>query len=341
MQNLHLFLFAWLVLLLHCSSGRKALDCQPNANTITVDKSGHGNFTSVQSAIDSIPEGNPQWIIIQISPGKYSEKVTISVKKPCIFLAGAGRELTSIEWGDHEVTSTSASFTSNPDNIIAKGITFKNTFNLPMGLDKINWKGEKIIWRQAVSARIKGDKCAFHDCAFLGIQDTLWDEKGRHYFSECYIEGAIDFIFGKAQSIYENCMISVNIGRYDSGLRGSITAQKKEWPQLSSGFVFKDCEINGNGKAYLGRAWGPYSTVVYYNSIMSDVIVPEGWDAWNYVHHEANFTYVESKNKGQGADTSKRVPWVKKLGADQIRKFLDMSYIDGDGWLAKTPYKFY
>ncbi|XP_021606613.1 probable pectinesterase 29 [Manihot esculenta] len=328
-----------MVLLLHCSSrGCKASDCQPNTiSTITVDISGHGNFTSVQSAIDFVPEGNTQWIRIQISPGKYSEKVAIPVNKSCIFLDGAGRELTSIEWGDHEETHTSATFTSYPDNIVAKGIKFKNTYNLPDGLNKIDIMKEELIWKQAVAARILGDKCAFYECGFVGLQDTLWDEEGRHYFNSCYIEGSVDFIFGQGQSIYEGCEISVNIGRFAPGVTGYITAQRKQQPQDSNGFVFKNCNISGTGTVDLGRAWGPYSTVVFYNSTMSDVIAPEGWNAWNFVNHEANFTYVEEDNKGPGADTSKRVPWEKKLDPNELQKFLNMSYVDEDGWLSKTP----
>lgn len=53
------------------------------------------------------------------------EKVTIPANKPCIFLEGAGSKLTSIEWGDHMDTCDSATFTSSPDNIVAKGISFK------------------------------------------------------------------------------------------------------------------------------------------------------------------------------------------------------------------------
>ena len=57
--------------------------------------------------------------------------------------------------------------------------------------------------KQAVAAYIKGDKSAFYGCSFVGLQDTLWDVQGRHYFNNCYIQGAIDFIFGDAQSFYE------------------------------------------------------------------------------------------------------------------------------------------
>ncbi|KDP28280.1 hypothetical protein JCGZ_14051 [Jatropha curcas] len=337
MKNLPSFLFAVLLFaLLHCWSGSEASDCQYSKNhvayTITVDKSGKGNFSSVQSAINHIPERNTRWIRIRISSGKYNEKVTVPARKPCIVFEGAGRHLTSIEWGDHQDTSTSATFTSNPDNIVAKGITFKNTYN---------WGKAKITnWRQAVSARLKGDKYAFYDCAFLGLQDTLWDENGLHYFRGCYIEGAVDFIFGKAQSIYEECVISVNIGKYEKESKGSITAQKKEWPEYKSGFVFKNCVINGTGKAILGRAWGPYSTVIIYNSFLSEVVDPKGWDAWEYYGHEANLTYVEANNNGEGANTSMRVSWLKKLSSNELNKFLDISFINGNEWLDKIPTSF-
>lgn len=50
---------------------------------------------------------------------------------------------------------------------------------------------------------IAGDKASFYRCSFYGVQDTLWDVEGRHYFKGCFIEGAVDFIFGAGQSIYE------------------------------------------------------------------------------------------------------------------------------------------
>ena len=57
--------------------------------------------------------------------------------------------------------------------------------------------------KPAVAALISGDKSAFYYCGFYGVQDTLWDSAGRHFFYECRIEGAVDFIFGAGQSIYE------------------------------------------------------------------------------------------------------------------------------------------
>lgn len=56
---------------------------------------------------------------------------------------------------------------------------------------------------QAKAVRIHADKCAFFDCGFLGVQDTLNDDSGRHYYHNCYIQGGVDFIYGNGQSIFE------------------------------------------------------------------------------------------------------------------------------------------
>ncbi|KAK2649704.1 hypothetical protein Ddye_017193 [Dipteronia dyeriana] len=303
------------------------------AVTITVDQSGKGNFTNIQSAIDHIPINNAAWIRIQISPGKYREKITIPNNKPYIFLEGAGSKATSVESSDHDRTDTSATFTCIPDNILVKGITFKNTYNVPFGIDQTQVK-------QALAARIYGDKSAFYDCAFTGLQDTLWDAQCRHYFKNCYIKGGIDFIFGSGQSIYEQCEIHMSMGAYAGQYpTGYITAQGRNSPTDPSAFVFKNCSITGtDSKAYLGRAYGGYSRVIYAYSTLSDIIVPEGWDAWNYVHKRENLEYYESGCSGAGADTSKRVPWEKKVNnpAD-LNRFLNLSFIDQEGWISKLP----
>ena len=58
------------------------------------------------------------------------------------------------------------------------------------------------IISQAPAALIYGDKNAFYECGFIGVQDTLTDFIGRHLFEGCYIEGYVDFIWGYGQSVY-------------------------------------------------------------------------------------------------------------------------------------------
>jgi len=38
---------------------------------ITVDQSGNGDFSKIQSAIDSVPSNNKQWIYIKVNEGTY------------------------------------------------------------------------------------------------------------------------------------------------------------------------------------------------------------------------------------------------------------------------------
>ncbi|XP_038703848.1 probable pectinesterase 29 [Tripterygium wilfordii] len=277
-QSLLLFIST---LLLECFFVYSSPDCALNpknpykvAYTIVVDQSGHGNFTTVQKAIDSIPGQNNRWIRVQISPGKYMEQVVIPYDKPCIFLEGSrGQNYTIIESSGPEMMNKSGTITSYPDNILMKGITFKNTHNIPPVTPPV---------KQALAAEIHGDKSVFYECSFYGLQDTLWDATGRHYFYKSYIEGGIDFIFGYAQSIYEDCTINVNMGVYEPQLTGYITANGRVSAKDTSGFVFKSCRIGGSGKAYLGRAWSGFSRVIIVNSVLSDVVVPLGWDSWNY-----------------------------------------------------------
>ena len=60
---------------------------------------------------------------------------------------------------------------------------------------------KKITW--APAALLDAEKASFYECGFVGIQDTLTDLTGRHFFDGCYVEGAIDFIWGYGQSLYQ------------------------------------------------------------------------------------------------------------------------------------------
>ena len=79
----------------------------------------------------------------------------------------------------------------------------------------------------------------------------------------------------------QRCSISVIAGALD-GLPGFITAQGRTNPNDANGFVFKNCHVFGNGTTYLGRPWRSYSRVLFYETNMSHVVEPEGWQPWNF-----------------------------------------------------------
>ncbi|XVF29141.1 hypothetical protein REPUB_Repub15cG0094000 [Reevesia pubescens] len=296
--------------------------------TLLVDQSGHANFSTIQQAINFIPSNNENWFRIHVKAGTYREKVKIPNDKPYIILKGDGKRKTFVVWDEHQSLVQTPTFSSLADNIVVKGISFVNSYNGP------NSKNPR---KPAVAAMISGDKTFFYKCRFSSVQDTLWDDQGRHYFKDCTIEGAVDFIFGDGQSLYEDCTIRFLGEELESDLAGFITAQGRSNPYDSNGFVFKNCNVVGSGTTFLGRPWRGYSRVVFYNCHFSDIIQPSGWQAWNYAGHEKQLTFAEYGNHGPGADTSRRVKWEKKLNIETVEQLTSMSFVDTDGWLQKLP----
>ncbi|XP_062085814.1 probable pectinesterase 29 [Humulus lupulus] len=253
--------------------------------TITVDKSGKGNFTTVQQAIDSVPDNNLSWLRIHVKAGTYTEKVYIKYEKQYIFLEGDSSQTTTIAWGDSGDVDKSPTFSSYADNIVASKITFKNFYNFAKSKDDYYYgNGKAVTW--APAALIVGDKVSFYSCSFISVQDTLFDASGRHYFKYCYIEGAIDFIFGNAQSYYQKCILNVSTSSLGPGRGGCITAQGRESWKQTTGFVFVSNVITGIGPTILGRAYRSHSRVLFYKTYMNNIVSPEGWNSWYSKGHE-------------------------------------------------------
>ncbi|KAK8542646.1 hypothetical protein V6N13_136799 [Hibiscus sabdariffa] len=294
------------------------------SKTLIVDQSGHGDFTNIQSVIDSIPSNNNVWTLVHVKAGVYNEMVNIPRDKPKIHLQGESRRLTIIQFGAGGDSIKSTTFSSNAVDFVATDITFKNTHNLE--------PGKPLTW--APAALINADKASFYRCGFVSVQDTLTDFEGRHYFENCYIEGAVDFIWGNGRSIYQGCVINVTASR--GRLAGYITAQARDSAADHSGFVFKHCLIIGAGSAYLGRAYRAYSRVVFFRTKMSDSIVPQGWSAWNYVGKEDTVAFAEVECIGAGADKSKRVAWERNLSPKKLKFLLNPNtFINKGGWIQR------
>lgn len=61
---------------------------------------------------------------------------------------------------------------------------------------------------------------------------------------------------------------------------GAVTAQGRSSMLDDTGFSFLNCRVTGSGALYLGRAWGPFSRVVFAYTYMDNIIIPKGWFNW-------------------------------------------------------------
>ncbi|KAL6841861.1 hypothetical protein ACP4OV_028373 [Aristida adscensionis] len=313
----------------------------PVSKTITVDARGDGDFTTVQSAVSSVPDGNREWVRIHVTAGSYWEKVTVPAEKGFILLEGDGSSATDISFdahahaGDDDImrrrnitaspTLRSATFTVLAGDFVARNIAFKNTYN---AVDKSNAD-------QAVAALVGGDRSAFYGCAFHGFQDTLCDFEGRHYFRGCLVEGAVDFVFGYGQSIYDDCVLASNMPPAPAPA-GWVTAHARRRAGSPGGLVFRGGEVRGTGRVYLGRAWNRYATVVFYRTRMGGLVEPQGWQAWYAGDDVSQVTFAEVGCEGPGSEMSGRVEWEKHWSEEEVKGYVDIKFID-DGWLSEQP----
>ncbi|KAJ3693535.1 hypothetical protein LUZ60_009015 [Juncus effusus] len=311
------------------SAIKKALIDAPLLNSIISTKKTYlvgpdEEFKSVQAAIDAVPEGNSEWVVVHIRAGTYREQVVVPESKPYIYLRGNGKGRTKIVWDECSKENTkSATFTVNSDNFVAFGITFKN--DAEMGLPHTQGN-------QSVAAMVSGDKVAFYHCGFFSPHNTLFDHKGRHYYESCYIQGNIDFIFGRGQSVFQSCEIFVLPDRR-SKILGSITAHNRRSHDDKSGFVFLKGKVYGTGDVYLGRANEAYSRVIFAKTYFSKTITPAGWTNWSYQGSTKDLMIGEYECHGPGSDHKQRVDWARQLRKEEVAPFASIDFINGTEWL--------
>lgn len=307
--------------------------------TITVGARG-ADFTTIQAAVNAAPETGA---VIRIMPGVYRE--VVHVDKPKIEFRGATDDPAKVELVySNSAASTcgtgcSATLFVTGTDFVATDMTIANDYSRRSDLPS-----------QAVAVSVRGDRAVFRHVRLLGAQDTLYAAsqgcmKGgvdcttsRQYYDDCYIEGHVDFIFGDAKAVFENCEIHSIV--HPAG--GYLTAQSNTRPGQDAGYVFNHCRLTadkGAGEVYLGRPWRDYSTVIYLNTWVGAHIVPTGWSDWKsaLAPRLPTATYAEFNSSGPGADAKAREPYAKQLTAAEAKKYETRVYLAGsDGWNPET-----
>ena len=312
---------------------------------IVVDQTGHGDYMTVQEAIDAVPNySHSEITTILIKAGTYKGTVIIPHSKFRMKVVGEGADKTILTddryarelWPDRDFevgTSGSATLYVHSSYVTFEDITFENAAG----------EGKEIA--QAVAVFTDGDFLFFHRCRFIGNQDTLYTygrfgkDGGikRNYFLDCYIEGTTDFIFGPSIAYFENCLIHSKKNSY-------VTAAST-LPGQKYGYVFRNCTLTaapGIDKCYLGRPWGAYAKTVFIDCNLGTHILPEGWHDWEKEGKpdtRKNSYYAEYGSTGPGA-RGPRVKWAHVLKARDLKDytFEKVMYQSQDG-IVWNPYE--
>ncbi|KAL5859159.1 hypothetical protein ACOSQ4_000455 [Xanthoceras sorbifolium] len=325
------------------SKERKLLQTSVNKTKfdLIVAKDGTGNFTTISEAVEAAPNSSTTRFVIYIKAGAYLENVEVVRKKTMLTFIGDGIGKTVVKASRNVVdgwtTFRSATVAVVGNGFIAKGITFENS----AGPSK----------HQAVALRSGSDLSAFYQCSFVGYQDTLYVHSLRQFYRECDIYGTVDFIFGNAAVVFQNC--SLYARKPNENQKNMFTAQGREDPNQNTGISILNCKIAAAAdlipnrtdfKTYLGRPWKEYSRTVIMKSYIGDLVEPAGWLEWNSTFALSTLYYGEYMNRGPGSNTSARVTWPGYRvinSSTETSQFTVEGFLQGSEWLNATGVPFF
>ncbi|KAL5862944.1 hypothetical protein ACOSQ3_000458 [Xanthoceras sorbifolium] len=312
------------------------------SDIVTVSQDGSGNFSTITDAINVAPNntnGSNGYFLIYVTAGVYEEYISIAKNKKYLMMMGDGINQTVITGNrsvvDGWTTFNSATFAVVAPNFVMVDITIQNTAGA--------------VKHQAVALRSGADLSSFYRCSFEAYQDTLYTHSLRQFYSECDIYGTVDFIFGNAAVVLQNCNMYPRLPM--SGQFNAITAQGRTDPNQNTGTSIHNCTIkaaddlassNRTVQTYLGRPWKEYSRTVYMQSFIDSLINPAGWQLWSGDFALSTLYYAEYNNTGPGSNTSNRVTWpgYHVINATDAANFTVSNFLLGDDWLPQTgvPY---
>ncbi|KAL1211746.1 putative pectinesterase/pectinesterase inhibitor 21 [Cardamine amara subsp. amara] len=312
--------------------GRRLLQEGSGYPDMVVAQDGSGQYKTINEAMKFVPKKKNTTFVVHIKAGIYQEYVQVNKSMTHLVFIGDGPDKTIISgnknYKDGITTYRTATVAIIGDYFIAKNIGFENTAGA--------------IKHQAVAVRVQSDESIFFNCRFDGYQDTLYTHSHRQFFRDCTISGTIDFVFGDAAAVFQNCTLLVRKPLANQAC--PITAHGRKDPREPTGYVFQGCTISGEpdylavkatSKAYLGRPWKEYSRTIIMNTFIPDFVQPQGWQPWLGDFGLKTLFYSEVQNTGPGSALANRVTWagIKTLSEEEIVKFTPALYIQGDTWI--------
>ncbi|KAL6859378.1 hypothetical protein ACP4OV_017637 [Aristida adscensionis] len=312
----------------------------PNA---VVAKDGSGKFKTINDALNAMPQKYTGRYVIYVKEGVYEEYVTITKVMENVTMYGDGAMKTIItgskNFADGLTTFKTATFNAIGDGFIGIALGFRNT----AGAAK----------HQAVALLVQSDKSIFVNCRMEAYQDTLYAHSKSQFYRNCVISGTIDFVFGDAAAVFQNCILVLR--RPMDNQQNIATAQGRADGREATGFVFQYCRFTAEPalrdaarpaiRSYLARPWREFSRTLIMESEIPAVIDKAGYLPWNGDFGLKTLWYAEYANRGPGADTAGRVNWAgykKLISKEEAAKFTVQSFLRGEPWIkpAGVPVKY-
>ncbi len=282
--------------------------------TITVAKDGSGQYTTVQAAVNSVASGNTTPTEIYVKPGTYQEKVTVNRSFLC--LRGDDPLTTKLTFNDNANSgsdlNTMPSVNVTASDVSALNLTFENSTALGGS--------------QAIALRATANRIQFKNCRFLSYQDTLYVWGGTEYFRDCTIQGTVDYVFGPATAVFQNCTLYNASG-------GSAVAAPNTDLGTAYGIVFLGGHFTAassvkSSSVALARPWRPNGAAAFLNCVLEAHILAAGFTSMSG-NDPANARFREYQSTGAGANPSGRAAY--QMTASEAANYT-IAKIFGGSW---------
>lgn len=309
-------------LIFHLSFGIAA-----SPDTLVVAQDGSGQYKTIAGALWQIGPYRQQKQVIYVKKGVYKEKLLVRDIVYNLEICGEDRDQTIITFDDNSkkkdpVTGrqlgTFGSYTLKIDGqrIILRNLTVENTTRRHT---------------QGVALHTSGDRLQFINCRFLGFVDTIFTGNigSRVLFSNCYIEGGLDFIFGPATAWFEQCTIH--------SVSDEFVTAASTFPESRYGYVFNRCRLtaaDGVKRVLLGRPWrSEYAYTLFMHCHIGKHIGKAGWQDWSERAKTGCVRYYEYENEGPGAAAEGRVPWSRQLTGQEAAEVTPANVFGDTSWI--------
>jgi pectinesterase len=238
-----------------------------------------GSHPTLQSAIDAaVSAGGSARVYIAVAAGMYRETVCVPSGAPPITLYGLDPDpaATVVVFANYSGKPKAAGEPANACNPNASGTTFGTSGSATFAAYADGFQAKNLSFAndtdelgisasaQAVALMTEADRLVFENVRVLGNQDTLYvksssaDTVSRAYFKDSYVEGDVDFIFGRGTLVLDACEIKYLTAR-QAGKGGYLVAPATDSRNPYGILINRSTLTAEAGTAdntiHLGRAW--------------------------------------------------------------------------------------
>ncbi|KAB5560272.1 pectin lyase fold/virulence factor [Coniochaeta sp. 2T2.1] len=299
------------------------------SGTLYVSKSDpRANFTTIQSAIESVGNTTASPAYILIAPGNYTEQLNVTRRGP-LHLIGMSKkpwkgevysdvDTDTAAQNDVQVWWNSANHDAIfSDNVFTSVLTVGPTFNAtltgagptgfpvpedtPFGCSdfrayNIDFRNEYTPYSNgpAHAIGVSRANAGFYSCGFYSWQDTVYIGKlGNAYFYDAVVAGQTDFLYGFGTLYIEKSHLALR------SCGGGITAWKgtnTTFPNKYGVYIDRTPSVAANasiaakivGKCPLGRPWNAQHRSIFMDSYFDASIKPAGYVIWGATDQRVN-----------------------------------------------------